>query len=262
MKCTIGMAVYNDYNGAWFTIEALRMYHDLTDCEILVVDNYGDERFEKWCKGWGDQIVRYIKYTETTGTSAPRDLVFKEAKGEFVFCIDSHVLLKRDFLNTLPDSDDFYCGAMSNDNLKSYILCLDDKWRGEMWGTWGKSIRELPKEPIEIWAHGCGLMYCRKDAWLGFNPEFTGFGGEEGYIHEKYRQAGKKVWCNPDFIWLHRFDDPDGPNVGNYPNNLADRVRNYVIGFRELGLPLEPVINHFGQQIVRGVCERLGKTGS
>ena len=44
MKLTIGMAVYEDFDGAYFTIQALRMYHDLRQCELIVVDNAPDPR--------------------------------------------------------------------------------------------------------------------------------------------------------------------------------------------------------------------------
>jgi hypothetical protein len=46
-------------------------------------------------------------------------------------------------------------------------------------------------------AQGMGVFACRKNNWLGFNPKFRGFGGEEGYIHEKYRKNGKQVICLP-----------------------------------------------------------------
>jgi hypothetical protein len=38
---TIEMAAYNDFDGVYFTVQALRLYHDLDDVELLVVDNYG-----------------------------------------------------------------------------------------------------------------------------------------------------------------------------------------------------------------------------
>jgi hypothetical protein len=38
---TIGMATYNDFDGVYFTIQALRLYQDLADTELLVVDNFG-----------------------------------------------------------------------------------------------------------------------------------------------------------------------------------------------------------------------------
>jgi hypothetical protein len=97
-------------------------------------------------------------------------------------------------------------------------------------------------EPFEIGAMGLGLFTCRKDAWLGFNENFRGFGGEEWYIHEKFRKAGRKCWCLPWLGWPHRFGRSGGPK---YRLDVHDKVRNYVIGHNELGIPLDRVKAHF-----------------
>jgi hypothetical protein len=69
---------------------------------------------------------------------------------------------------------------------------------------------------------GLGVFSCRKAAWLGFNPAFRGFGGEEGYIHEKFRQAGARTLCLPFLRWGHRFGRPAGVP---YPVLLNDKVK-------------------------------------
>ncbi len=97
-------------------------------------------------------------------------------------------------------------------------------------------------EPFEIPGQGLGLFTCRRDAWLGFNPHFRGFGGEELYIHEKFRQAGHKALCLPFLRWSHRFGRPGGVR---YPLTKYNKVRNYVLGHQELGLDLAPVHEHF-----------------
>ena len=111
------------------------------------------------------------------------------------------------------------------------------KWSSHMWGVWETDPRGLDKNnpPFEIPAQGMGLFACRKDSWLRFNPEFRGFGGEEGYIHEKYRKNGRKVLCLPFLRWMHRFQRPNG---SSYPNDLKQRYNNYLLGFKELGLDI------------------------
>jgi hypothetical protein len=91
---------------------------------------------------------------------------------------------------------------------------------------------------------GLGLFTCRRDAWLGFSPHFRGFGGEEMYIHEKYRQAGAEALCLPFLRWGHRFGRPNGIP---YVKILTrwNKIRNYVIGLQELGLPLDRCYEHF-----------------
>ena len=75
---------------------------------------------------------------------------------------------------------------------------------------------------------GLGLFACRREAWPGFNPRFRGFGGEEGYLHEKVRRNGGRVLCLPALGWTHRFARPLGPP---YRPTWEDRVRNYRIGW-------------------------------
>ena len=47
---TIGMATYNDFNGVYFTLQALRLYQDLRDTELLVVDNLAARQPRNWWK--------------------------------------------------------------------------------------------------------------------------------------------------------------------------------------------------------------------
>src|SRR5215216_6732223 len=49
---TIGMATYNDFNGVYFTLQALRWYQDLRDTELLVIDNYGCPDTKALVEGW------------------------------------------------------------------------------------------------------------------------------------------------------------------------------------------------------------------
>lgn len=97
-------------------------------------------------------------------------------------------------------------------------------------------------EPFEIPAQGLGMFISAKEHFLGFNKDHLEFGGEECYIHEKYRMAGRKTICLPFMKWLHRFGRPEGIP---YPLSLESRIRNYVLEFNELGLDLEPVRQHF-----------------
>lgn len=104
--------------------------------------------------------------------------------------------------------------------------------------------------PFEIPAHGLGLFACRKDAWLGFNPRFQHFGGEECYIHEKFRQAGKTTICLPFLRWLHRFSRPNGiPYLAAWES----RIMNYLIGHHELGLEQQLVVDHFARHLGKNV---------
>ena len=311
---TVGMATHSDYHGVYFTIQSLRLHHDVSEIEIVIVDNAPNTRdgelVRNLVKNKGMTDIKYYPYEESQGTTQTRQHIFDKAEGEFVLCTDCHVLFHAGSIANLirfykrnRDTNNLYSGTMWYDSLVDYSTHFDLTWRGEMWGIWSKAwkskdgddlicvrdgdkgiatfhdlitgerLKRLPTsrdhipqcnyvghesvmldkgfypigkeetdEPFPIPAMGLGSFTCRKDAWLGFNPHMRSFGGEEGYIHEKFRQAGFHSVCLPFLRWTHRFGRPDGIR---YPLTRQDKVRNYVLGFQELGLPLDSIYEHF-----------------
>jgi hypothetical protein len=319
-KLTIGMAVYDDFNGAYFSIQAARFYHPevLDSVEFLIIDNApqlqgGRLLQDRVAGGWFGKNTRYIPMPQPVGTTAPRQRVFDEARGAAVLCMDSHVMLPAGTLARLlawydanPTTGDLLSGPMVYDHLRGGPTHYEDVWRKEMWGIWGSAwacgcghadalhftphpdlegglvyrsltmapvpvgvcpacARALPTglpfggfeqeltkrgytaladqdTPFEVPGMGLGLFTCRREAWQGFNPHFRAFGGEEMYIHEKFRAAGHRCLCLPWLKWLHRF-----PRDRGVPYMLSkyQKVRNYVLGHQELGLDIAPVYDHF-----------------
>ncbi len=244
-KLCIGMATYDDFDGVYFSVQAIQLYHPEVADEIgiLVVDNnpYGAVAEELQKLENAIPNYYYVPYTETTST-AVRDVIFREADADYVLCIDCHVLIMPgairkliDFLDANPDCHDLLQGPMLRDDMISISTHMNPEWKRGMYGTWGNDERgkDTDAEPFEIPLQGMGLFACRKEAWLGFNPRFRGFGGEEGYIHEKFRQRGNRTLCLPFLRWLHRFQRPL-----KVPYNIKweDRIYNYLVGFDELNL--------------------------
>ncbi len=253
IELTIGMATYHDFDGVYFTLQALRLYQDLDNTELLVIDNYGCEYtrqlVEEWLHG------RYIRATEVVGTAAPRELVFRHARGKAVLCCDSHVLFApgaiarlKQFYREHPDCQDLLQGPLLYDDGRRVSTHFAPVWREQMWGIWATDSRgeDAEGEPFEIPMQGLGVFSCRKAVWPGFHPQFRGFGGEEGYIHEKVRQVGGRCLCLPWLRWMHRFGRPAGVK---YPLTVEDKLRNYVLGHADLGLDLAPVLAHFAQSL-------------
>jgi hypothetical protein len=150
------------------------------------------------------------------------------------------------FYRDHPDCADLLQGPLVYDDLDNIATHFDPVWRGQMWGVWATDPRgrDPEMEPFEIPMQGLGAFSCRKRAWLGFNPRFRGFGGEEGHLHEKFRRAGRRTLCLPWLRWSHRFSRPRGVP---YPLTVEDKLRNYLIGHAELGLDLRPIIGHFAE---------------
>lgn len=101
-------------------------------------------------------------------------------------------------------------------------------------------------KPFEVFAQGLGLFLTRKNAWLGFSEKQSGFGGEECYIHEKYRRAGRKTMCLPFLKWIHRFGRPEGVQ---YSVSRELKLQNYVHEFKEIGLDPAPLKHHFVEEL-------------
>jgi hypothetical protein len=253
-KLTIGMATYDDYDGVYFSLQAIRLYHPeiLEDTNFLVVDNHPDGPCAESLKGLEGSTphYRYVPFNSHSGT-AVRDWIFAEADGQFVLCMDCHVFivpgaLKRlmDYVTAHPETRDLLQGPLIFDDLASIATHFHPAWRAGMYGYWetDERGRDPDAPPFDIPMQGLGVFGCRRAAWPGFNPRFRGFGGEEGYIHEKFRQNGGRTLCLPFLRWMHRFSRPMGVP---YVNRWEDRVRNYMIGFRELGLPTADLEQHF-----------------
>jgi len=171
--------------------------------------------------------------------------------------MDCHVLLVPGALRELlhyyeyhPDTKDIIQGPLMYDNMSQYSTHFKPEWREQMYGTWATNNEGLKRgEPFEIPMCGLGIFSCKKEYWPGFNNLFRGFGGEEWYIHEKFRQRGGKALCLPFLVWVHRFGRPDGVK---FPLSLESKVRNYMIGWLELyGDPkhemVQSIIDHFSK---------------
>lgn len=259
------MATYDDYDGVYFSIQALRMYHPICstdDVELLVIDNNPDGAHGKAIKnfkGWVKNL-NYIKYTDKKST-ATRNEIFRNASGKYCISLDCHVLFMPQAIDKLLDyyADNRNCkniiqGPMFYDDLKSFSTHFKPTWGGDMYGQWETDHEGYnSNKPFEIPMMGLGSFSCETKNWLGFNEQFKGFGGEEGYIHEKFRQNGGKAICLPQFGWVHRFGRPNGVK---YPLILEDRIWNYFIGWLELKRdPEHPMI----QEIYENFKDRIPK---
>jgi hypothetical protein len=247
---TVGIATYDDYDGLYFTVQSIKMYHPLVT-EIIIIDNNPDSKFGICNKtlereSTSNCVIKYIPCTEKKSTTVKGE-AFKYTTNEYVIICDSHILFP---LNSFECLQDYYInhhkpydliqGPLLYDNLNNISTHLERKWRGNFYGTWATANFNEPF--FEIPAMGMGVFSCKRDEWLGFNSLFTGFGGEEFYIHDKYRKHGGRCICLMGFKWVHRFNRPIGVP---YINTLEDRCFNYFIGRFELDQNYTDVADNF-----------------
>jgi len=262
---TIGMACYDDYNGVVFSCQSLRMYHDLVSTdqvEIVILDNNPDSEHGKATKKYVNLAMkglgRYVEKRDRCSSFNKYDIV-NEAVGKYVLIMDCHVMLQREALEYLltyyrnnRNCKDLVQGPLLYDNLTNYSTHFEDKWRGNMYGVWSTNKKDYQAgKPFEINMQGMGLLSFEKKNWPGIHKGFKGFGGEEGYIAQKFRNNGGKNICIPQLGWWHRFGRPDGVK---YPLTLEDRIWNYFLGWMEATGKEEcevvrGAIDHFSESI-------------
>jgi hypothetical protein len=254
-RLCVGMATFDDFDGVWFTVQAVRLFHaEVADrLSFLVLDNHPEGTAAAELKDLENWIpfLRYVPFRGYRGT-AVRDLIFREADADIVCCVDGHVLLQPGALAAIigwfdehPESRDLIQGPLLSETLDGPIAThFEPEWGAGMYGQWSVDSRigASAVHPFEIGMQGLGLFACRRDAWPGINPRFRGFGGEEGYLHEKVRRAGGRVFCHPAAGWIHRFPRPLG---APYRPSWKESIRNYHIGWSEIGWDTAPIDAHF-----------------
>ncbi len=261
---TIGIPHCCDYQRLWHTLASLhkdRLAHGLVDLvELLVIDNSLTVQDTELGKRHSDEArkrvselpnARFETFTERPGTAPTKNEVFRQARGRAVMCLDSHCELPPGVMTWAVN---FWTAEQLNDDLHHAMelhlrmvepdgtpaICCSH--RQEAFGRDGNfgicTVSPQAKHarlPFEVGAAGCGCFMARRETWLGFHQDFRGWGGEEGYIQEKYRQAGRKAWVHPEFQYVHQYHAIDG--VSYQGRDWVTKAKNALLGFRELRYP-------------------------
>lgn len=253
------MSTYDDYDGVFFSIQSLRLYHELdnsVNIEYVVLDNNPRSQHGTLCKNFLTSSVRnslYIPFSNNP-TSFNKYRTVEYASGDIILIIDSHVLLVNNSINNIikyfqddTNKKNLLQGPLLYDDLKHVSTHLDPVWRDDMYGIWATNFEAYQANlPFEIPMQGMGLCAFKKDYWPGIHNKFRGFGGEEGYIAEKFRQNGGKNICLPSLQWNHRFGRP---YPIPYPLLLEDKIWNYFLGWlditKDVSHPMIKDIYHF-----------------
>lgn len=274
---TVGMATYDDSEGTYWSVQNLQSSHPevVEKLALVVVDNHPGSPHSEHVRSLLHSKptqkpgcfthVDYVELPFPVGTSAPRNKVFETSRAPYTLCMDSHVYFPRlisrphspllrllNFLSSYEQQYNRQCphllsGPLMYDNFESFSTHFNSIWRSGMWGTWDTDQRGLNPDnrPFEIEANGLGMFIAATDLWLGFHPDQKNFGGEEHYIHQKYRHYGRSCLCLPFMRWGHRFFKPPEQNGTPYPQANESRISNYFMGLLELGLELAPCHHHF-----------------
>lgn len=253
---SIVMATFDDFDGCEWTLTKLRNEltgRKITDqVELLVVNNnpdsYDGKRIEALCAKVG---AHHIPYSQKQGSSAPRDLAIRSAKGKWVACCDCHIQL---WFGVLPQLIEFCRNTESRDMFHGPLVneqfIQPDGNPALVWTHWepvwgnngmlgkqaGVSFEKLAEgQPIEIVGAGLGLFLVMREHWTGFLPDLEEFGSEELCIHQGYRLDGRKVWLLPWLMWWHKFRDESKPPP--YQTHFGATCKNYLRWHKAIGFP-------------------------
>lgn len=240
MNLTISMATHSDYDGVFFTIQAIRMYQDLPpNTEFLILDNNPDSDHGRQIKHFAKSVpnMRVIDVTDRESSFVKYD-AFHLATGDVILGLDCHVLLQKGFIKAMmeywswnPKSRNMLTGPLLYDTLNATSELIKPEWNGHDYGVWGDNKEGLATgEPFEIPAMGMGCFSFIRSQAPKVSPHFSGFGGEEWYMAEKTRLNGGVVVCHPKMGWNHRFDWPKR----TFSLNARDKIANYYIAFLEV----------------------------
>ena len=255
VKLTIGMPTYNDFDGVYFTLQALRLYQDLADTELLVVDNYGCEHTKKFVEGGAKG--RYILATDAVGTAAAKNRVFAEARGEAVLCCDSHVLFDpgaiarlKAYYRSIPTAAISCKGLSWHDDLKTISTHYKP-------GVAERDVGHLGDGPAREWirrgsrsrsgCRGWGSSVAARQRLAGLQSGLSRL-RRRRRLHPREGPARREpaACACPGCAGCTASAGPAGVP---YPALLFDKVRNYIIGFTEVGLDREPIRSHFSNRL-------------
>ncbi|QDV30122.1 hypothetical protein Spb1_20500 [Planctopirus ephydatiae] len=254
-----------DYKRLWHTLAGLhkdRLRLDVVkDVELLVCDNSRtvpdkakgqrhSEEAEKRVKELPN--ARFVSFIRVAGTAPTKDEGIRQATGLFAICLDPHCefpagMLERilDWITAHPLDDDLHFAMelhlrMVEPDGKPAACCTHRVARFGGDGNFAV-CRVDPQAlapgaaPFETETAGCAFFLVRRASWLGFHPLSEGWGGEESYLPEKYRQAGRRVWVHPDWQYVHQYHDIDG--VAYSGRDWITKARVILRGFKELSYP-------------------------
>jgi glycosyltransferase involved in cell wall biosynthesis len=249
-KLSICFACHDDVEGAFFTLSSLRLHHlfKKQDVELVVADDVPSKTpdLENLCNLSG---ARYHHVAINKGPARAKQAAIEKTTGDYFLLVDSHVLLAPgsvDYMLQLIDNNmigkNMIVGPLLNESCHVIATHLDERWRGDFFGTWNVD-QDVNKGLIkEIPGSGSAYFLMKKEHWPGFNPNYEGFGGEELISHEMVRQRGGKIYCHPKMGWIHRFVRG---KPFTYKCDLIDKIYNYLIGFYSVGWCCDDVVEFF-----------------
>lgn len=243
MDVSVVIITYNTLKMTYECIKSIQEHTHGIEYEILLVDNAsmdGSKEFFNKIKG-----ITYIYSNLNLGFGKANNLGFKQAKGKYVFCLNSDTL----FLNNALKI--FFDYAESHEEKAMYGCDLLDQnkeviyWTNNKFPTIGKILYEnlkyklhlpfhferLPAPPYEVEYIVGAAMFIPKlyiDMYGGFDEHFFMY-FEESDLQKRYDTAGVKRIMIPGPLIIHL----EGKTSGKSPICKRYSMESSMIYFKK-----------------------------
>lgn len=185
----------NEINNIKWTLDSILNSKNKLSFEVIVID---DGSTDGCCDFIGKNDYKDVKVirTEGVGMSTGRNLGAKEAKGEYLFFCDAHVLVPDYWLDKLVKTLEENDAHAITPTIK--IIGMESRGYGGTWNeklefTWlGQPKKEVDEIPF-IAACAMGVKKDAFDAIDGFRNHFKVYGMEDQEICLKFWLYGYKV---------------------------------------------------------------------
>jgi glycosyltransferase involved in cell wall biosynthesis len=251
VACEVSIVIpsRNEWQNLIWTVQGLQLEFD-QDYEIVAVLNQCEpEEAEKLKRFWPAQTgrLKVIQYDERPSCWQARNEGAKEAIGDYILFLDSHVIAKHGHFRRGVEYHRGWRGILHfgvnywldhpNRTLYQYT------W--QPWKFWGSYSRRLPEPPdYRILMSGSAAVLIDRDVFWelgGFHPALGIYGGGEPYLDLKTWMWGYEVRCNPAFQFYHLAERR------GYSWNNDDLWQNFMVAAYALGgeQALEPLYQHY-----------------
>lgn len=223
---SIGMAHYDDFNGAVFSIQHQRI-NGTGAREFLVVDNSAATKPEIHSalnSFMGYTGGKLIDASHLQGTSATRNAVFQHATSDIVICMDCHVLLTPEAENAVRR---YFANPANRNNIASGPMLMDHlnpdfaptqfnpQWSDQMWGRWGVTWVTPNGEKFTVIENmTSGTCEFRGMAGSTELPEAPDFAFPVGLGYSGHEQALSRLGCRPWMATANVDDVTEIPGQG------------------------------------------------
>ena len=220
-RVTVGIVTWNRRKKVLEAIaSALRREENV---EILVVDNGSEDGTPDAIREHFPQ-VRVIELHSNIGCPGARNVIFEEARGEYILCLDDDGLLDSRAVKVVTEVFD---GDISVGAVALRLMYTNTADRGRWYGSL--------EHAMEVGSFSGGCVCLRKSALddVGYYPAYFFLYAEEADLSLRLLDAGYKIIAEPRAVmWHPRIGGSDGRGMDIY------RFRNPLLVAARLYPPL------------------------